>query len=52
MTLSFTELTPIFEQDYYTPDDPRSIDPSLADAFGPSAQVPEFGQFRYDDIGF
>ena len=52
MTLSFTELTPIFEQDYYTPDDPRSIDPSLTGAFGPSAQVPEFGQFRYDDIGF
>jgi len=52
MTLSFTELTPIFAQDYLTPDDPRKIDASLFDAFGPSSQVPEFGQFRYDDIGF
>jgi len=51
MALSFTELTPIFAQDYEK-QDPNNIDPSLADAFGPSDAVGEFTQLRYDDIGF
>lgn len=53
MTLSFTELTPIFAQDYEEQDlDPNKLDPSLVDAFSPSDAVEEFTQLRYDDIGF
>jgi len=53
MTLSFTELTPIFAQDYEKQDlDPNKLDPSLVDAFSPSDAVEEFTQLKYDDIGF
>lgn len=39
MTLSFTELTPIFESDYLSEDDPSVVDAAL-------------GPFTPDDIGF
>jgi hypothetical protein len=39
MTLSFTELTPIFESDYFSEDDPSVVDAAL-------------GPFTPDDIGF
>ena len=61
MTLSFTELTPIFEQDYNGLDF-NNPDPSVADAFGlpnnlgtessVAGITPEFDNFKYDDIGF
>ena len=48
MTLSFTELTPIFEQDYRTQNDPSIID--IFDPFGSSLQPQD--EITYDDIGF
>jgi len=47
MTLSFTELTPIFESDYLNTD-PDKIDPSVQDALGGIAG----DKFARDDIGF
>lgn len=48
MTLSFTELTPIFEQDYR-----RQDDPSVIDVFEPTGSplAPQ-DTITYDDIGF
>ena len=43
MTLSFTELTPIFEQDYQNQDDP-----SVQDALGGSAG----DEITFDELGF
>jgi hypothetical protein len=43
MTLSFTELTPIFEQDYFKDDDP-----SVQDALGGVAG----DKIVFDEIGF
>jgi hypothetical protein len=48
MTLSFTELTPIFESDYINERDPNKIDPSVLDALGGIAG----DEFSRDDIGF
>lgn len=48
MTLSFTELTPIFEQDYRTQNDP-----SVADIFEPTGSpLSPQDEITYDDIGF
>ena len=48
MTLSFTELTPIFEQDYMTENDP-----SIQDILNPLGSPMAASQsITYDDIGF
>ena len=53
MTLSFTELTPIFAQDYRIPKDPSKIDPSILDAFIDFDGSPDVDPItETDDIGF
>lgn len=56
MTLTFTELTPIFESDYYETPSPDA-DPSIIDAFNPLQDengntVTSFDPITYHDIGF
>lgn len=56
MTLSFIELTPIFESDYYETPSPTA-DPSIIDAFLPiqdtdGTTVTSFDPITYHDIGF
>ena len=48
MVLSFTELTPIFEQDYF-----RDNDPSISDLFEPTGSpITPQNPITIDDIGF